>query len=178
MFLVCAVIAVLIGTVHSQCTRLLTKDEIRTSVQSFVNLYSSFVESAGTVKDLVVHHFTCIVPTQRPGEIQFVSIAVIFDFTTDMGVTITRRRQIQLQCSGVNNWKIWGFEENPPAVAFNLTTREDCLLCDVRSLYTNVRFDTDANCGSESLSDLILCIYMYLAILFSCVQCVPAGVAN
>ena len=172
MFLVCAVIAVLLGTVHGfQCTRLPTKNEIQLLLQSVVNSID------GIVEDLLSHHFTCIAPTQSLGEIKEVSIAVIFDyFTTEMGINITRREQFQLFCSepGVNNWGATYLEENPPAVAFNLTTRRDCFLCDP----DGIRVDTDANCNCESLSDLILCTCSYLAILFSCMQCVPAGVVN
>ena len=163
MFLVCAVIAVLLGTVHSQplagrCTRLPTKDEIRTVVQRNVNRFNG---DDGTVEAILAHHFTCITPTNRLGKIFEVSIAVIFNFTTDMGVNITRRQQIQLQCSGVTNWSTISVEGNPPAVAFNLTTREDCVVCDDQFAsfhFINVKHhDTDANCVGESLSDLILC---------------------
>ena len=144
MFLVCAVIAVLLGTAHSQCTRLPTKNEIRIAVNLF---------NRGTTVDLT-HHLTCIAPTQRLGEIRYVSIAVKFKLTTDMhGDNITRRQHIVLLCSGVNNWETWGIEGNPPAVAFNLTTREDCLLCEQ---FFIPGVDTDANCAGESLSDLIL----------------------
>ena len=159
MFLVCAVIAVLLGTAHSQprCTRLPTKNEIRTLVQGNVNRRPG---DNGTVEAILAHHFTCIAPTNRLGEIHFVSIAVVFNFTTDMGVNITRRQQIQLFCEGVNWINLW-IEEDPPAVAFNLTTREDYVVCDDRfdtSLIVNVKhLDTDANCVGESLSDLILC---------------------
>ena len=155
MFLVCAVIAVLLGTVHSQCTRLPTENEIQIAVQSIVNMYSSPGDD-GTVEAILTHHFTCIAPTRRLGEIYQVAIAVIYDFTTDMGVNITRRQRIHLRCSGVNNWRstVPGFEENPPAVAFNLTPREDCWLCMPGDPVT---VDFDASCVRESLSDLILC---------------------
>ena len=156
MFPVCAVIAVLLGTAHSQprrCTRLPTKNEIRTLVQGNVNRFNG---DDSTVEAILAHHFTCIAPTRRLGEIEEVSIAVIFNFTTDMGVNITRRQQIQLRCSGVNNWQILVPEADPPAVAFNLTTREDCVVCGVYFI-SGINIDFDANCVGESLSDLILC---------------------
>ena len=170
MFLVCAVIAVLVGTVHSQCTRLPTENEIQIAVQS--NVYSNFnTGDNGTVEVLLTQHFTCIAPDKRLGEIQQVSIAVIFDFTTDMGINITRRQHIHLRCSGVNNWRtLLVVEENPPAVAFNLTTREDCFLCLSGGPVIH-GFDTDANCARESLSDLILCTCTYSHLVLLCAVC-------
>ena len=157
MFL--AVIALLLGTAHSQCTRLPTNNEIQSLVQSIASSNAG-EGSAGTV-DLLSHHFTCIAPTQKIGEIQQVSIAVVFNVTTNMGVTDTRRQQIQLQCSGVNSYigATSTLEENPPAVAFTLTTREDCFLCvsNDPSPPSSIIVDTNANCAGESLSDLTLC---------------------
>ena len=151
MFLFYAVIAVLLGTAHSQCTRLPTEDEIETLILSIL-LSSSGEGFSGTVT-LLSHHFTCIAPTQKMGEIHEVSIVVVFNVTWD---TNTRRQQVQLCCSGDNYYRTTQLEVNPPAVAFTLTTREDCFLC-VPSGPSSVTVDTDANCAGESLSDLVLC---------------------
>ena len=159
MFL--AVIALLLGTAHSQCTRLPANNEIQSLVQSIANSNAG-EGSLGTV-DLLSHHFTCIAPiaTQKIGEIQQVSIAVVFNVITNMGVTDTRRQQIQLQCSGVNSYigTTSTLEENPPAVAFTLTTGEDCFLCvpNGPSPPSSIIVDTNANCAGESLSNLTLC---------------------
>ena len=157
MFLFFAVIAVLLGTAHSQraqCIRLPTEGEIQFLIRSIVTSTSG--EGSVGIIILLSHHFTCIAPTQRMGEIQEVSIAVVFNVISDMGVTDTRRGQVQLQCSGANNYQgaISALEENPPAVAFTLTTREDCFLC-VPSGPPSITVDTDANCAGESLSDMV-----------------------
>ena len=169
MFLVSAVLALLLGTAHSQCTRLPTNNEIQSLVQAIVS--SSGGEGAIGTVTLLSHHFTCIAPTQKMGEIQQVSIAVVFNFTTS-GVTDTRRQQIQLQCSGVNNYQgaTSSLEVNPPAVAFTLTTREDCFLC-VPSGPPSVTVDTDANCAGESLSDLVLCTCTIATLFSLCAVC-------
>jgi len=176
MFLSYAVLSLLLGTAHSQCTRLPTNNEIQSLVQAILSS-SGGEGSIGTVA-LLSHHFTCIAPTQDMGEILQASIAVVFNVTT-LGVTDTRRQQIQLQCSGVNNYvgTTTPLEVNPPAVAFTLTTREDCFFC-VPSGPSSVTVDTDANCAGESLSDLILCTYVHNNFMFSCVQCVPVGVVK
>ena len=149
MLFVCAVIGVLLGTAHSQCTRLPTDDQIETLLLSII---------IGNVKGdkvvlLISHHFTCIAPGQKMGELQGVSIAVVFNVTTDMGVTDTRRQQIQLECTtnNVNNYRATtnSLEQNPPAVAFTLTTRKDCFLC-VPSGPADINVDADANCAGES----------------------------
>ena len=160
MIFVCAVISLLLGTANSQCIRLPTNNEIQLVVQNIVSAISG-EESVGTVA-LLSHHFTCIAPTQKMSEIQQVSIAIVFNFTTNMGVPDTRRQQIQLQCAGVNNYvgTSTALEESPPAVAFTLTTREDCFLC-VPEAPSGITVDTDAKCAGESLSDLILSVYLY-----------------
>ena len=155
IFPVCAVIAVLLGTAHSQCTRLPTEIFIQNIIQSIIT--GSGGEGPGAKVALVSHHFTCIAHTQRMGEIHQVSVAVVYNVTSDMSVTDRREGQVELQCSsGVNNYQREGspLEQNPPAVAFNLTTREDCFLCAPSAPFD---IDTDANCVGELLSDRVLC---------------------
>ena len=156
IFLVCAVIAVLLGTAHSQCTQLPTESFIQNIIQSIIT--GSGGEGPGATVALVSHHFTCIAPTQRMGEIHQVSVAVVYNVTTDMSVTDKREGQVELQCSGVNNYQREGspLEQNPPEVAFNLTTREDCFLCAPVGPGAPVIVDMDANCAGESLSDRVL----------------------
>ena len=157
IFLVCAVIAVLLGTAHSQCTRLPTESFIQNIIQSIITGIGG--EGPGATVALVSHHFTCIAPTQRMGEIRQLSVAVVYNVTPEMGVTDTRRGQIQLECLGTNNYQRGSspLEQGPPAVAFNLTTREDCFLCDPDGPGVPFTIDTDANCVGESLSDRVLC---------------------
>ena len=157
IFLVCVVIAVLLGTAHSQCTRLPTADNIENIVLGIVT--SNAGEGPVDEVALLSHHFTCIAPTQRMGEIRQLSAAVVYNVTSEMGVTDTRRGQVQLRCSGMNNYQREGsqLEENPPPVAFNLATREDCFLCDPVGPGAPFTTDTDANCVGESLSDRVLC---------------------
>ena len=157
IFLVCAVIAVLLGTAHSQCTRLPTEDVIQNIIQGIITSIGG--EGPGATVVLVSHHFTCIAPTQRIGQIDEVSVAVVFNVTSEMGVTEIRQGQAQLQCSGGNyQGSSTQFEQNPPAIAFNLTTREDCFLCvqEGPGGSSTITVDTDANCAGESLSDHVL----------------------
>ena len=159
MFIVCAVyVAVLLGTAHSQCTRIPTENEIQNLLQSIVT--SAAGEGSVGAVALLNHHFTCIAPTQKMGEIQQVSIAVVYNFTTYSAVTDTRRQQIQLECRTDNNYRgaTTPLEENPPAVAFTLSTRKDCFLCVPSGPAANINVDADANCAGKScMSDLVLC---------------------
>ena len=156
IFLVCAVIAVLLGTAHTQCTQLPTADNIENIILSIITS-SGGEGSVGTVT-LLSHHFTCNAPTREMGEIRQLSVAVVFNFTTEMGVTDRRQGQAELQCSGTNSYQQLSSQlEDPPEVAFNLTTRENCFLCDPVGPGAPFTTDTNANCAGESLSDRVLC---------------------
>ena len=165
MLFVCAVIAVLLGTAHSQCTRLPTDDQIENSLLSII-----IGNEGDKLVLLISHHFTCIASGQKMGQLQQVSIAVVFNVTMDLlDVTETRRQQIQLECTTNNNYQraTTSLEQNPPAVAFTLTTRKDCFLC-VPSAPTNINVDADANCAGKSCMHACLILYYSCHFVFLC----------
>ena len=157
MFLLCVVMAVLLGTAHSQCTQLPTEQQIQISLLSIINSNLGEGQVPGTVT-LLSHHYTCIAPGENINEISQISVAVVFNFTTTGGATDTRQLQIQLKCQNTNYYGATIAEQSPPAVAFNLTTREDCFAC-VPSGPPNITIDTDSNCAGMCVK---LCMYMYI----------------
>ena len=157
MFLLCVVMAVLLGTAHSQCTQLPTEQQIQIPLLSIINSNLGEGQVPGTVT-LLSHHYTCIAPGENINEISQISVAVVFNITTTGGATDTMQQQIQLGCHDTNYLIASDpLEQSPPAVAFNLTTREDCFAC-VPSGPPNFTIDTDSNCAGMCIK---LCMYMY-----------------